>query len=46
MCNDKGIKEEAQKYLDGNSEETTEEQALNSDKIVYYVDGSYINNKI
>ena len=39
-------KEEAQKYLDGNSEEVTEEQALNSDKIVYYVDGSYINNKI
>ena len=39
-------KEEAQKYLDENSEETTEEQALNSDKVVYYVDGSYIENKI
>lgn len=39
-------KEEAQKYLDENSEETTEEQALNSDKVVYYVDGSYIDNKI
>ena len=39
-------KEEAQKYLNENSEEVTEEQALNSDKIVYYVDGSYINNKI
>ena len=39
-------KEQAIKYLDENSEEVTEEQALNSDKIVYYVDGSYINNKI
>ena len=39
-------KEEAQKYLDENSEEVTEEQALNSDKVVYYVDGSYIENKI
>lgn len=39
-------KEEAQKYLNENSEETTEEQALNSDKVVYYVDGSYIDNKI
>lgn len=39
-------KEEAQKYLDENSEEITEEQALESDKVVYYVDGSYIDNKI
>ena len=39
-------KEEAIKYLNENSEETTEEQALNSDKVVYYVDGSYIENKI
>lgn len=39
-------KEEAQKYLNENSEETTEEQALNSGKAVYYVDGSYIDNKI
>ena len=39
-------KEQAIKYLNENSEETTEEQALNSDKVVYYVDGSYIENKI
>ena len=39
-------KEQAIKYLDENSEEITEEQALNSNKLVYYVDGSYIENKI
>lgn len=39
-------KEEALKYLDENSEEITEEQALSSDEVVYYVDGSYIDNKI
>lgn len=47
-CEYKGFKskEEAQKYLNENSEEITEEQALNSNKLVYYVDGSYIENKI
>lgn len=39
-------KEEAQKYLNENSEEITEEEALNTNKIIYYVDGSYIENKI
>lgn len=39
-------KEEAQKYLNENSEEITEEQALESDKTIYYVDGSYVENKI
>lgn len=37
---------EAKEYLNNNIKEITEKEALNSDKLVYYVDGSYIDNSI
>lgn len=38
--------EEAQKYINNYKQEEKEEDVLNSDSYIYYVDGSYMNDKI
>lgn len=38
--------EEAQKYINNYKQEEKEEYVLNSDSYIYYVDGSYMNDKI